>query len=136
MSATNTLTPNDLNVIQSIRIPSGVVDIILKEVSQTIAGETGYDMVAKQAEVDPQFSLRAVKLTQDILVATTLAKTLESDSEFVSYYQGSSFSNQDPILRQMGKVMMKLICAIPSPLDSSITHKSYEQRIQILDFAI
>lgn len=120
---------NDLDIaLGDIRIPGDVVDVCIAEVSLIIANDVGSDVVTRRINADKDFSLRTHKMVNDILVASSMAQSVQSDTEFADIYNQIQLDRSDVLLNRMGHVLLQLIIEAPR-FEMGITDEVFKRRI-------
>lgn len=123
------LATNDIDVaLGDIRIPSDVIDVCIDEVTVIIATDVGSDVVKRRMLADKDFSLRSHKMVNDILVTSSMAQSVQSDTEFADIYNQIQLDRSDVLLNRMGLVLLHLIAEAPR-FDMGISDEVFKRRI-------
>lgn len=92
-------------VIGAMRIPSAQIDTMLRETLEQL----GDAVLRQRLDTDRPFQVRAVDLTQNIVLSTTLADVLLPEEPFEDMVRGMHFSSGDPDLARIGHSMVDSI---------------------------
>lgn len=114
--------------IGNIRIPAQhIVDLLDGAIETT--GDVG---LASHFAANPAIRLRAVDMTQQVAIVSTLAQTMAPEMPFHHTVNGLCFSGGDPQLRKVFVCMIGMIRALPRIPDSSIPDSLWNERFNLI----
>lgn len=123
---------NAADALGDIRIPSDQIDAMINETVSDLEDENLKTRLAN----DKQFQMQLVALTQNVVVSTSLAQSLEPHASFEEMLSGESFSNGDVDLQRIGLSMIDKIRELPRIQDPDIPDELLKTRFNLVASAI
>lgn len=112
------------NELMSVRVDADVAANMLL----AVASELPDGRIKIRLETDQAFGLLAIRMAQEITVATTLAQSIRADQDFAAMLKGRLFSDGDPALKKLGREMVAWIAALDRLPDAELSDDLVECR--------
>lgn len=119
-------------VMDDVRFPAAVIDGLL----QGALHELGDVRVAERLKQVKDFHTLAVRMTQDLLIAVSLAQSLSPGAPFGMMMPHSPFSSHDKDLRELGHAMFRKMVSLDRLPDSDIPDALLKERFEKVQLAI
>ena len=114
--------------VADIRIPHNHVEAMIRETAATV----GDELIADRLRGEPGFHLKAVGLTQSLVVAMTLAQTLAVDQNFAALMGPDTFGGGDQGLAKLGNAMLDGMQQAPRLAGGLVPEETLQERIRII----
>jgi hypothetical protein len=86
---------------------------IAEELFRTVAAGMDADDVLARLDVDVEFQIVAIRMTQDILAITTMAQSVDSAAPFSRLVESRSFCGENEDLQEIGRAIVETISQRP-----------------------
>lgn len=99
-----------------IRIEPHIAEGLIRMAAEEIDDER----VTARLDDEKDFLLVAIRMAQDILITTTMAQTMASDTPFKQMVASRAFGGDDADLQALGQALIDMIMARPRIADPEI----------------
>lgn len=113
--------------LADIRISHHHIETMIRETA-TLMGD---ERLADRLRGEPGFHLKAIGVTQNLVVAMTLAQTLAADQKFSAMMGPETFSGNDQDLAKLGGVMLDGMIQAPR-LGAMVLEELLAERVEVL----
>lgn len=120
------------DVLSDLRIPHTQIATMINEAIESMGDQT----IGARLRQERDFYFRASDLTQNLVVAVTLAQTLDQAAAFESMLQGASFSGGDFDLSKLGIHMLSWMVALPREVTADLPEGLFHERVKMIEAAI
>lgn len=114
--------------LQQLRIPHRRIETMIRETADSIGDERLDDRLRGE----PGFHLKAVDLTQGLVVAMTLAQTMRPEENFAAMMGPDRFAGGDPGLEKLGSEMLELMMLAPRLGENLVPEETLQERVRVI----
>lgn len=114
--------------IAEMRIPHRHVEAMIRETAASLGDERLDDRLRGE----PGFQLKAVDLTQGLVIAMTLAQTLAPEEKFASMMGPETFANGDAGLAKLGGAMLEAMVQSPRLGENVVPEQTLLERVRVI----
>lgn len=114
--------------ISDIRIQPRHVDAMIRETAASLADHRLDDRLRGE----PGFHLKAVDLTQGLVIAMTLAQTLQPEQNFAAMMGPDRFAGGDPSLEKLGSAMLEQMLLAPRLGSEVVPEETLKERARAI----
>jgi len=114
--------------IADMRIPHRHVEAMIRETAASLGDERLDDRLRGE----PGFQLKAVDLTQGLVIAMTLAQTLAPEEKFAAVMGPETFANGDAGLAKLGGAMLKAMLQSPRLGENVVPEETLLERVRVI----
>lgn len=114
--------------IADMRIPHRYVEAMIRETAASLGDERLDDRLRGE----PGFQLKAVDLTQGLVIAMTLAQTLAPEEQFSAMMGPETFANGDASLAKLGGAMLEAMLQSPRLGENVVPEETLLERVRVI----
>lgn len=114
--------------IADMRIPHRHVEAMIRETAASLGDERLDDRLRGE----PGFQLKAVDLTQGLVIAMTLAQTLAPEEKFAAIMGPETFANGDAGLAKLGGAMLEAMLQSPRLGEGVVPEATLLERVRLI----
>jgi len=114
--------------IADMRIPHRHIQAMIRETAASI----GDDRLDDRLRGEPGFHLKAVDLTQGLVIAMTLAQTLRPEEKFGAMMGPDTFAGEDASLAKLGAAMLDGMLQAPRLGDALVPEATLLERVCVI----
>ena len=114
--------------IADMRIPHNHVEAMIRETAASLGDERLDDRLRGE----PGFQLKAVDLTQGLVIAMTLAQTLAPEEKFAAMMGPETFANGDGGLAKLGQAMLEAMLKSPRLGENVVPEETLLERVRVM----
>jgi hypothetical protein len=114
--------------IADMRIPHRHVEAMIRETAASLGDERLDDRLRGE----PGFQLKAVDLTQGLVIAMTLAQTLAPEEKFAAVMGPETFANGDAGLAKLGGAMLEAMLQSPRLGENVVPEETLLERVRVI----
>lgn len=114
--------------LSAVRVDADVAAQMLALVAEDQAD----GRIKTRLDSDNNFALRAIRMTQEIIIATTLVQSIKPSEDFDAMIEGRIFSGSDPDLKTLGGGLVSRIAAAERFPDAELSDDLVESRFDKL----
>lgn len=114
--------------IADMRIPHNHVEAMIRETAASLGDERLDDRLRGE----PGFQLKAVDLTQGLVIAMTLAQTLAPEEKFAALMGPETFANGDAGLAMLGGAMLEAMLQSPRLGENVVPEGTVRERVRVI----
>lgn len=114
--------------IADMRIPHRHVEAMIRETAASLGDERLDDRLRGE----PGFQLKAVDLTQGLVIAMTLAQTLAPEEKFAALMGPETFANGDAGLAKLGGAMLEAMLQSPRLGENVVPEETLLERVRVI----
>lgn len=114
--------------IADMRIPHRHVEAMIRETAASLGDERLDDRLRGE----PGFQLKAVDLTQGLVIAMTLAQTLAPEEKFAAMMGPETFANGDAGLAKLGGAMLEAMLQSPRLGEGVVPEETLLERVRVI----
>jgi hypothetical protein len=115
--------------IADMRIPHRHVEAMIRETAAALGDERLDDRLRGE----PGFQLKAVDLTQGLVIVMTLAQALAPEEKFAAMMGPDTFANGDPGLAKLGQAMLEAMLKSPRLGDNVVPEQTLLERGRVIE---
>lgn len=114
--------------LADMRIPHRHIEAMIRETAASI----GDDRLDDRLRGEPGFHLKAVDLTQGLVIAMTLAQTLQPAEKFADMMGPERFAQGDSGLEKLGGAMLEQMLQAPRLGDELVPEDTLQERVRLI----
>jgi len=114
--------------IADMRIPHRHIEAMIRETATSLGDERLDDRLRGE----PGFQLKAVDLTQGLVIAMTLAQTLAPEEKFAAMLGPETFANGDTGLAKLGEAMLEAMVKSPRLGENLVPEETLLERVRVI----
>lgn len=114
--------------IAEMRIPHRHVEAMIRETAVSLGDERLDDRLRGE----PGFQLKAVDLTQGLVIAMMLAQTLAPEEKFAAIMGPDTFANGDAGLAKLGGAMLEAMLQSPRLGENVVPEDMLRERVGLI----
>lgn len=114
--------------LADIRIPHRHVEAMIRETASSLRDERLDDRLRGE----PGFQLKAVDLTQGLVIAMMLAQTLAPEEKFAAMMGPDTFADGDTGLAKLGEAMLQAMVMSPRLGENLVPDETLLERVRIV----
>lgn len=114
--------------LADMRIPHRHVEAMIRETAASLGDERLDDRLRGE----PGFQIKAVDLTQGLVIAVTLAQTLAPEEKFAAMMGPETFGNGDAGLVKLGTTMLEAMVNSPRLGENVVSDETLLARVRVI----
>lgn len=114
--------------IADIRIPPRHIDAMIRETATSL----GDHRLDDRLRGEPGFHMKAVDLTQGLVIAMTLAQSLRPEEKFAAMMGPHRFAGGDADLEKLGGAMLEQMLLAPRLGEDLVPEETLRDRVRVI----
>jgi len=114
--------------LSDIRVPPRHIDAMIRETAVSL----GDHRLDDRLRGEPGFHLKAVDLTQGLVVAMTLAQTMRPEEKFELMMGPERFAGGDTCLEKLGIAMLEQMLQVPRLGNELVPEETMQERGRVI----
>lgn len=114
--------------IAEVRIPHRHIEAMIRETAASI----GDDRLDDRLRGEPGFHLKTIDMVQGLVIAMTLAQTLNAEEKFGMMMGPDRFADGDAGLVKLGTAMLEQMLAAPRLGTETVPEDVLQERVRII----
>jgi hypothetical protein len=114
--------------LAEMRIPHQHIEAMIRETASAV----GNERLTDRLRGEPGFHLKAVDLTQGLVIAMTLAQTMRPEEKFSDMIGPERFSGGDAGLVKLGSAMLEQMLQAPRLGAELVPEETLQERVRVI----
>jgi hypothetical protein len=116
------------DALAEMRIPHQHIEAMIRETASAV----GDERLTDRLRGEPGFHLKAVDLTQGLVIAMTLAQTMRPEENFADMMGPERFAGGDAGLVKLGNAMLEQMLQAPRLGAELVPEETLQERVRVI----